>query len=68
MENWTQQDLIFELEERAAIIEFDGGLPRKQAEAFSIDCLRRRMVKYIIEGKSLGKAIRLQQRILKWAN
>lgn len=65
MENWTQQDLIFELEERAAIVEFDGCLPRKQAEVVSVECLRRRMTKYIIEGKSLGKAIRLQQRSLK---
>ena len=62
MENWTQQDFFVELEERAAIVEFDGGLPRSEAETLSIDCLRRRMANYATQGKSLGKAIRMQQR------
>lgn len=65
MENWTQQDFFVELEERAAIVEYDAGLPRNQAETLSIYCLRRRMANYAIQGKSLGKAIRMQQRSVK---
>jgi hypothetical protein len=36
-------DLLDEVEERAAIMEFDGGLPRKVAELRAIDLVRAKM-------------------------
>lgn len=42
---WTEEDWRMEFEERAAIMEFDGGLPCEQAEAAArarIDEVRRR--------------------------
>lgn len=32
MDTWTDADWQLEFEERAAIMEFDGGLPRAEAE------------------------------------
>lgn len=42
---WTEADRLEEFEERAAIMEYDGGLPRAEAEAAArklIDDRRRR--------------------------
>lgn len=43
--SWTEKDWEMEFEERAAIMEFDGGLPRAEAESAAralIDERRRR--------------------------
>lgn len=37
-DGWTGEDWLHEYEERAAIIEHDGGLPRHEAEARAYDC------------------------------
>jgi len=49
------RDERLELEERAAIMEFDGGLPRKEAEEAAL-ILRRDAVKRKLRGSREGKA------------
>ena len=41
---WSSEDWQAFFDERASIVEFDGGLPRPQAEAHAFRLLRRRMV------------------------
>ena len=36
--NWTAEDWQVDFDERAAIAEFEGGLPRDQAEALAVSC------------------------------
>ena len=36
--NWTAEDWQVDIDERAAIAEFEGGLPRDQAEALAVSC------------------------------
>ncbi len=46
--NWTYKDWMELYEERAAIMEYDGGLPRAEAEiqaGLEIDNLRRKHLK-----------------------
>jgi hypothetical protein len=39
---WSKEDLEFEFEERAAIMEFDGGMTREEAEKAARELLRSR--------------------------
>jgi hypothetical protein len=43
-EEWTAEDWQAFFDERAGIAEFDGELPRRQAEAQAFESWRRRMV------------------------
>ena len=38
-----EQDLRYEFEERAAILEYDGGLTRKEADIQALDEIKNRM-------------------------